>query len=61
MINLFVNVVNNDGMLNLLLVDESCEVNVLLGMMCVIIVNVVYGVIKGFECKLMLVGVGYCV
>lgn len=40
---------------------ESVDLVVLIGIVCVILVNMVKGVFEGFECKLELVGVGYCV
>ncbi|MEX3547916.1 MAG: 50S ribosomal protein L6 [Burkholderia sp.] len=58
-VNPLVTVVNQDGTLNLLPVDESSEANALSGTMRAIIANMVHGVTKGFERKLTLVGVGY--
>ncbi|KAF1017992.1 MAG: 50S ribosomal protein L6 [Burkholderia sp.] len=58
-VNPLVTVVNQDGTLNLVPVDESREANALSGTMRAIIANIVHGVTNGFERKLTLVGVGY--
>jgi large subunit ribosomal protein L6 len=57
--NKLVRVVNDNGALKLEPVDESREANAMSGTMRALVANMVHGVTKGFERKLMLVGVGY--
>ncbi|MDU0811013.1 MAG: 50S ribosomal protein L6 [Burkholderia sp.] len=51
--------INNDGMLNLSAFSDKRKKNILLNTMHAIIVNAIFGVTKGFERKLNLVGIGY--
>ena len=57
--NRLVKVVNDNGTLKFEPVDESREANAMSGTMRALVANMVNGVTKGFERKLMLVGVGY--
>lgn len=54
-----VEIIVENGVVNLVVNDLLLIV--FIGIVCVILVNMVYGVIEGFECKFELVGVGYCV
>jgi large subunit ribosomal protein L6 len=57
--NKLVSVTNENGTLKLAPTDESREANAMSGTMRALVANMVYGVTKGFERKLTLVGVGY--
>lgn len=54
-----VTIVNDNGTLKVAPVDESTEANALSGTVRALVNNAVIGVTKGFERKLLLVGVGY--
>ncbi|UDG81868.1 50S ribosomal protein L6 [Candidatus Vallotia cooleyia] len=58
-LNPLVRVINENSELRLQPLNESSEANALSGTMRALIANMVSGVTKGFERKLMLVGVGY--
>ncbi|MDU0810365.1 MAG: 50S ribosomal protein L6 [Burkholderia sp.] len=51
--------INNDGALNLSVLGDKYKENVLLNTIRAIIENSIFGVTKGFERKLILVGIGY--
>jgi large subunit ribosomal protein L6 len=57
--NRLVKVVNDNGTLKFEPTDESREANAMSGTMRALVANMVFGVTKGFERKLTLVGVGY--
>lgn len=57
--NALVNIVNNDGTLNITPANDSREANALSGTIRQLVNNMVVGVTKGFEKKLNLVGVGF--
>lgn len=54
-----VEIKNANGTLNFAPVDESAQANAMSGTMRAMVANMVQGVSKGFEKKLMLVGVGF--
>jgi large subunit ribosomal protein L6 len=54
-----VKVVNEDGKLSFIPVNDSREANAMSGTMRQLVNNMVIGVSKGFEKKLTLIGVGY--
>jgi len=54
-----VNVVNDDGSLKFEAANDSREANAMFGTLRALVNNMVTGVTKGFEKKLVLVGVGY--
>ena len=58
-LNALVNVVNKDGKLGFQPADESRSANAMSGTVRQLVNNMVIGVTKGFEKKLVLVGVGY--
>lgn len=58
-LNGLVKVENSNGELNFKPADESREANAMSGTLRALVNNMVNGVTKGFEKKLMLVGVGY--
>jgi len=57
--SLLVKVNNDNGKMTFIPVNESREANAMSGTMRQLVNNMVTGVTKGFEKKLMLVGVGY--
>lgn len=57
--NALVSVVNNAGALSFAPANESREANAMSGTMRQLVNNMIVGVTKGFDKKLMLVGVGY--
>ena len=57
--NLLVKVNNDNGKVTFIPVNESREANAMSGTMRQLVNNMVTGVTKGFEKKLLLVGVGY--
>ena len=57
--SLLVKVNNDNGKMTFIPVNESREANAMSGTMRQLVSNMVTGVTKGFEKKLMLVGVGY--
>jgi large subunit ribosomal protein L6 len=58
-LNGLVQIENNSGTLNFKAANDSREANAMSGTMRALVSNMVNGVTKGFEKKLMLVGVGY--
>ena len=52
-------VVNNEGTLKFEAANDSREANAMFGTLRALVNNMVHGVTKGFEKKLLLVGVGY--
>ena len=58
-LNGLVNVVNTDGTLKFEAANDSREANAMSGTLRALVNNMVTGVTKGFEKKLVLVGVGY--
>jgi large subunit ribosomal protein L6 len=58
-LNGLVKVENNNGTLTFDVIDESRESNAMSGTLRALVSNMVTGVTKGFEKKLLLVGVGY--
>lgn len=56
-----VDVLFEDGIFIVKLCEEFQEFWVLVGIICVVVNNMVIGVLEGFECKLVFNGVGYCV
>jgi large subunit ribosomal protein L6 len=59
MINADVTVKNSEGKLTFIPVNDSQQANAMSGTARALLANMVQGVTKGFEKKLMLVGVGY--
>src|SRR5215207_4413388 len=55
-----VNVKNESGKVSFVAANESSEADALSGTMRALVANMVNGVSKGFEKKLILVGVGFC-
>lgn len=58
-LNALVKIESNDGRMTFVPVDESTAANAMSGTMRQLVNNMVNGVTKGFEKKLMLVGVGF--
>ena len=58
-LNALVKIESNDGLMTFVPVDESTAANAMSGTMRQLVNNMVNGVTKGFQKKLMLVGVGF--